>query len=58
MLRGPRQLRTQCSLNKTYTCGEKGHFAKQCPNPRTRPQTTALTPALTRGANSIHVAAK
>jgi hypothetical protein len=43
---------------KCYACGEKGHFANQCPNPRTHPQTAAPTPAPTCGANSIPVTAK
>jgi hypothetical protein len=46
------------SERKCYACGEKGHFANRCPNPRTRPQTVAPTPAPTRGANSVLVATK
>jgi hypothetical protein len=56
--------RTQAAQNsmqlerKCYACGEKGHFANQYPNPRTRPQTGASTSAPICGANSIHVTAK
>jgi hypothetical protein len=57
--------RTQTAQNpsptelKCYACVEKGHFANQCLNPRTRPpQTAASTPAPTRGAISVLVAAR
>jgi hypothetical protein len=41
---------------RCYACGEKGHFANQCPNPRNRPpQTAVCTPAPTCGDNSIPV---
>jgi hypothetical protein len=44
---------------RCFTCREKGHFANQCPNPRNRPPLVAAsTPAPTRGANSIPVAAR
>jgi hypothetical protein len=46
------------SERKCYACGEKGHFANQCPNPHTHPQIVAPTPAPIRGANSISIAAK
>jgi hypothetical protein len=42
-----------------YNYGEKGHYASRCPNLRTRAnQTATATPAPTRGANSIPLAAK
>jgi hypothetical protein len=44
---------------KSYACGERGHFANQCPNPRTHsPQTAVSTPTPIHGANSILVATK
>jgi hypothetical protein len=57
--------RTQAAQNplqgerKFFDCGEKCHFANQCPNPRNRPPSIAAsTPAPTRGANSVHVVAR
>jgi hypothetical protein len=57
--------RTQAAQNplpgerRRFACGEKGHFANQCPNPRNRPPLTAAsTPAPTRGTNSVPVAAR
>jgi hypothetical protein len=57
--------RTQAAQNplqgeqRCYACGEKGHFTNQCPNPRNHPPQTAVsTPAPTRGANSIPIAAR
>jgi hypothetical protein len=57
--------RTQATQNplqgerRCFTCGEKGHFANQCPSQRNRPpQTVVSTPAPTRGANSVLVAAR
>jgi hypothetical protein len=42
-----------------YSCGEQGHYANRCPNSRTRVSQPAIaTPAPTRRANSIPVAAK
>jgi hypothetical protein len=46
------------SKRKRYSCGEKGHFANQCPNPCTHPQTATSTPAPTHVANYVPVAAK
>jgi hypothetical protein len=42
-----------------YNCGEQGHYTNRCPNPCTRVNRPAIaTPAPTRGANSIPIAAK
>jgi hypothetical protein len=42
-----------------FACGEKGHFANQCPNPCSRPPpTVASTPAPTHGANSVPIATR
>jgi hypothetical protein len=50
----PQQADRRC-----YNCGEQGHYANRCPNPRTRiNEPTIATPTPTRGANSILVAAK
>jgi hypothetical protein len=44
---------------RCYNCGDKGHYANRCPNPRTHTnQTATATPAPTSGANSIPLAAK
>jgi hypothetical protein len=44
---------------KCYACGEKGHLANRCPNPRPRPkQPTTTTSAPTCGANSVPVATR
>jgi hypothetical protein len=40
---------------KCYACGERGHYANQCPNLRARPPQIV---APIRGANSVLVAAK
>jgi hypothetical protein len=38
---------------RCYNCGEKGHYANQCPNPRTHANHTATaTPAPTSGLPS------
>jgi hypothetical protein len=57
--------RTQFAQNplpgerKCFACGEKGHYANQCPNSSSRPPLTATsTPAPTSGANSVPVAAR
>jgi hypothetical protein len=57
--------RTQATQNplqgeqRCFTCGEKGHFANQCSNLRSRPpQTVVSTPTVTRGVNSVPIAAR
>jgi hypothetical protein len=57
--------RTQAAQNplqgeqRCFACGEKCHFANQCPNPHSRPPQTAVsTPAPTRGVNSVPVASR
>jgi hypothetical protein len=57
--------RTQATQNqlqgerRCFACGEKCHFANQCPNPCSCPPRTAVSmPTPTRGANSIPVAAR
>jgi hypothetical protein len=57
--------RTQATQNplqgerRWFTCGEKGHFANQCSNPRSRPpQTVVSTPIVTRGVNSVPITAR
>jgi hypothetical protein len=53
-------LRTHCRGNGSVLhVGRKGHFANQCPNPRSRPPPMAVsTPTPTHGANSIPVAGR
>jgi hypothetical protein len=57
--------RTQAAQNpllgerKCYACGDKGHFANQCPNPcNCRPQTAVSSPAPNRGANFVPLVAR
>jgi hypothetical protein len=57
--------RTQTAQNplprerRCFACGEKGHFANQCPNPCSRPPLAAAsTPTPTRRANSIPIATR
>jgi hypothetical protein len=43
---------------RCYNCGEKGHYANRCPYSCTHANQPAIgTPAPTRGANSVPVAA-
>jgi hypothetical protein len=57
--------RTQATQNpqhadrRCYKCDQKGQYTNRCPNSRTRANQPAIaTPAPTRGANSVPVAAK
>jgi hypothetical protein len=44
---------------KCYACGEKGHLANRCPNPRPCPnQPATATPAPTHRANYVPIAAR
>jgi hypothetical protein len=58
MFRGPRLLRTQCSLNESAMPLERRDNLPTNAQPTHYPQTATPTPAPTRGANSIPVAAK
>jgi hypothetical protein len=49
----------QQANHRCYNCGEKGHYASRCPNSCTHANQPAIaTPAPTRGANYVPVAAK
>jgi hypothetical protein len=57
--------RTQAAQNplqgerRCFACGERGHFANQCPSQCNCPTQTAVsTPTPTHGANSIPIAAR
>jgi hypothetical protein len=50
----PQQVDRRC-----YSCGEQGHYTNRCPNSCSRVNQAAIaTPAPTRGANSVPIAAK
>jgi hypothetical protein len=45
--------------HRCYSYGEQGHYTNRCPNSRTHVSQPAIaTPAPTRGANSVPIAAK
>jgi hypothetical protein len=59
VFRGPKLPKSHSKLRRCYNCGEKGHYTNRCPNSHTRANQPAIaTPAPTRGANSVPVAAK